>query len=118
MQSITADNLIWDRYTTSKGPFAAGVPEALSRITFREETTASPLHAILELVSGGTTSVVVLGRSRRLAVESHRAELQKLTAERGLNVASDVSRTMGDVAAALVSTGARASLLVVQAARA
>jgi hypothetical protein len=121
LQSDTADNLMWARYTSSSGPFAAGVPDALGRIQFATETSARPLRAAVDTVAGAARTarpLVVLGRSRRMAVETHRAELQQLLAERGggQNWGSDVSKTLGDVAAALVVAGANASLLVVQAA--
>jgi hypothetical protein len=72
---------------------------------------------MLELVSGaitaggkvGQTVVVVVGRSRRMAVESHKVELREL--KRGV----DVSKTVGEVGAAIVGTDTNASVLVMQA---
>lgn len=64
----------------------------------------------------GRTLVVVIGRSRRLATETHHAELLQIVSERGAGVGSDsVSRTLGDVGAALVTAQTNASLMVMQA---
>ncbi|KAF8180175.1 Sodium/hydrogen exchanger family-domain-containing protein [Pholiota molesta] len=62
------------------------------------------------------TLVVFLGRSRRLAVASLSAELQRLTSGLGLGMSSSVPKTLGDVGAALVAANVSASLLVLQAA--
>ncbi|KAJ7506567.1 Sodium/hydrogen exchanger family-domain-containing protein [Mycena galericulata] len=121
--SDTADNLVWDRFTLPSGSQSATVASVLSRITFTREESAEPLHRITQLVeqeSGrltvGKNLVVILGRSRRMAVESHTAELQKLISSKGAPIGSSVSKTVGDVGAALVASGTRASLLVLQAA--
>jgi hypothetical protein len=58
--------------------------------------------------------IVVAGRSRRMAVEFHKAELQKLILDSGSPIGSSVSKTLGDVGAALVATSTNASLLVLQ----
>ncbi|EIN10840.1 cation/H+ exchanger [Punctularia strigosozonata HHB-11173 SS5] len=119
LQSTTADSLIWDHYTSSSGPFAAGVPAALSRVRFTTETSTRPLRAVVDRVASivkVSAPLVVVGRSRRMSVETHRAELLQLLAEHNPNVGSDVSKTLGDVAAALIVAGSKASLLVVQAA--
>lgn len=50
-----------------------------------------------------------------MAVESHQGELRQLVSERGSSVGSEVSKTLGDVGAALVVGGTNASLLVMQA---
>jgi hypothetical protein len=66
--------------------------------------------------ASGRTLVIVIGRSRRLATESHQAELRQIVSERGLIASSDsVPRTLGDVGAALVASGVGASILVMQA---
>ena len=66
--------------------------------------------------ASGRTLVVVVGRSRRLATESHQAELHQIVGERGLIAGSNsVPRTLGDVGAALVASGTSASILVMQA---
>jgi hypothetical protein len=60
--------------------------------------------------------VVLAGRSRRMAVESHQAELQKLIGEKSSHIGAMVPRTLGDVGAALVASGTTASLLIMQSA--
>ncbi|KAJ6560286.1 Sodium/hydrogen exchanger family-domain-containing protein [Mycena capillaripes] len=121
--SDTADNLLWDRFTLPSGTRDAAVASALTRITFTTQDTREPLHEIAELVdsasqglSAGKNLIVVLGRSRRMAVESHQAELQKIVAAKGASIGSSVAKTVGDVGAALVASGSSASLLVLQAA--
>ncbi|KAF7352309.1 K(+)/H(+) antiporter 1 [Mycena venus] len=121
--SDTADNLLWDRFTVPSSSRDDVVASALSRISFRTQESGEPLHQIVELVdveskklSAGKNLVVLLGRSRRMAVESHQAELQKLIASKGASIGSAVSKTVGDVGAALVASGSSASLLVLQAA--
>jgi len=121
--SDTADNLLWDRFAAASTSHNATVRDALSRITFRTQEAREPLHKIVELVdiqsaklSGGQNIMVMVGRSRRMAVESHKAELQKLIASHGASIGSAVPKTVGDVGAALVASGSSASLLVLQAA--
>ena len=47
-------------------------------------------------------------------MEYHNAELQQLIVESGSPIGSSVSKTLGDVGAALVATSTNASLLVLQ----
>ncbi|KAJ7098661.1 Sodium/hydrogen exchanger family-domain-containing protein [Mycena belliarum] len=121
--SDTADNLLWDRFALPSSAHAPGVAAALSRVTFAKQAAAAPLHRIVELVelesaklAAGQNLMVLLGRSRRMAVESHKAELQQLISGKGTSIGSAVSKTVGDVGAALVASGTGASLLVLQAA--
>ncbi|KAK0499554.1 Sodium/hydrogen exchanger family-domain-containing protein [Armillaria luteobubalina] len=120
LASDTADNLIWSKYTSTPLPgHTPTIASALSRITFTRQEAHEPLRAVLDLVNvgrGGTSVIVVMGRSRRMAVESHKKELAKIVAEKGGSIGSSVAKTLGDVGAALVADGAKASLLVVQAA--
>ncbi|KAJ7145205.1 hypothetical protein C8R43DRAFT_1237633 [Mycena crocata] len=121
--SDTADNLIWDRYTHFSSSHSGGLTSALSRMTFTKTESAEPLHKIVGLVEAessrlalGKNLMVVVGRSRRMAVESHNAELQQLISSKGTSIGSAVAKTVGDVGAALVASGTRTSLLVLQAA--
>ncbi|PIL37426.1 transporter [Ganoderma sinense ZZ0214-1] len=119
MASQTADDLLWTKLTSS------GVPElanAFARLTFREETAAHPLHHVLEVAAStaraNTRQIIVAGRSRRMAVESHEVELQKLVGERGATLGAELPKTLGEVACAFVVAGsAQANLLVIQAAQ-
>lgn len=66
--------------------------------------------------SSGPTLVVIVGRSRRLAVGTHQMELRQIVSERGGAAGSEsVARTLGQVGAALVASSTNASLLVMQA---
>jgi hypothetical protein len=120
MQSDTADNLLWDRVTSTNSSFSAEVRAAMSRISFQSETAVQPLHRMLELAGNEASRtskplLVVAGRSRRMAVESHKRELQQLITERGASLDSAVSNTLGDVASVFVVAGGNASLVVMQA---
>ena len=118
MASETADNLLWDRYSTSAVPELA---EALSRISFTDHRSALPLHSVLSVADETASAhpqsrlLVVVGRSRRLAVDSHAVELQQLLVERTASLGSETIKTVGDVGSAFVAAGTNASLLILQA---
>jgi hypothetical protein len=122
LESETADTLLWDRYATSSDVHSPAITSALGRINFSHLSSSKPLHTVLDKATSevqraaGRTLVVVIGRSRRLATESHQAELRQIVGEKGLMASSDsVPRTLGDVGAALVASGVGASILVMQA---
>lgn len=123
LASSTADGLIWDKYTKppSETPSPA-LTVALSRISFSMEASTAPLRTVIDLAQAsltqnvGKTLIVFLGRSRRMAVESHQAELRQIMIEAGGHMGSSVPKTLGDVGAALVAKGVHTSLLVMQAA--
>lgn len=120
IQSDTADNILWSRISSPNSSFDAEVRAALARISFQSESTAQPLHRMLELVQGETSQtskpvLVVTGRSRRMAVESHTQELHQLGLERNASLASEISKMFGDVGSAFVVAGGNVSLVVTQA---
>jgi len=119
IQSNTADNILWDRLTSPNSSFSQGVREALNHISFQRESAVRPLHRMLELAgSASRTSkplLVVAGRSRRMAVESHQRELHDLVSERNTSLESEVAKTFGDVASTFVVAGSNVSLIVTQA---
>ncbi|KAJ7879936.1 Sodium/hydrogen exchanger family-domain-containing protein [Mycena olivaceomarginata] len=127
MQSETADNVAWAKYASPTIADAALMSSALTRMEFRERATPIPLHVAVnevktyqETVSSEVRAarvLVVIGRSRRLAVENHAGELKDLIADYG-SVGTEVRKTMGDVASAFVVAGAGSGLVVVQAAEA
>jgi len=98
LQSQTADGTTWARYaSTSTTPSSSPEDgEALSRVTFEELASPDPLHAALHRVRMlPRPAAIVVGRSRRLAVEDYHAELRALEAEHGVGpVHSDVRKTM------------------------
>ncbi|KAF9482445.1 cation/H+ exchanger [Pholiota conissans] len=125
MTSGLADNLLWDRYALPSAHQSPEITAALSRITFRVESTPTPLRHITDMakqVAGQSkqisskTMIIIAGRSRRLAVESLRLELKKLTTDLGSNMSASLPTTLGDIGAALVTTNVNGSLLIVQAA--
>ncbi|VDB90100.1 unnamed protein product [Peniophora sp. CBMAI 1063] len=117
LQSDTADNIAWGKYTHA-GIHTHQLASALSRVSFLEESSAQPLHHLLNLTaqrSGSKPPVVVVGRSRRMATETHKQELLNLAQEHNAAVSSELPKTIGEVGAAFVATGANVSLMVVQA---
>ncbi|KAG6835479.1 hypothetical protein H0H93_001078 [Arthromyces matolae] len=110
MQSETADNIIWQRYTSPSAELQ-DLP-SLSRITFKELATPVPLRASIQEAEecrkkpgggGGAHArlVIVVGRGRRLAVENHAKELKDVMGEYG-SVGMEVKKTVGDVGTAFV----------------
>ena len=123
-QSETVDDITWDLYAGGEvDGLSEGLKEALTRVEFTEVGTPKPLHTIIGRVndtvdemSGKKTRVMVMvGRSRRLAVEDHTAELREVL-QNGKPVGGEVRRTIGDVGTALVVSGVRAGVVVLQAA--
>ena len=117
LQSDTADNIVWSKYTNA-APRTQQLSDALSRITFLEESSVAPLHRLLDLTAqqfSRKPPVVIVGRSRRMATETHKQELLTLAQQRNVSVSSELPKTIGEVGAALVATGANVSLMVVQA---
>ena len=122
LQSETADNIAWARYTQPT-PDDPQLAPALSRMAFTEVSTPAPLHYLIERALQLSESaadersrlLVLAGRSRRLAVENHHAELKQLIDEHG-PIGTEVKKTVGDLATALIVTGSKASIVVLQAA--
>jgi hypothetical protein len=120
LDSDSADNVLWNRVTSPKPSFGPDVRAALTRISFRTESAVHPLHRMLELAKSEASQtskpvLVVAGRSRRMAVESHKQELYRLGAEHNTSVATEISKMFGDVASAFVVAGGNVSLIVTQA---
>lgn len=106
MTSSTADHVLWSQLRSSATTSTWG-----SRISFDEYSSATPLQSALDAAQllVATTSaaapqplIVVLGRSRRLAVESHAVELRGLTARLRESGTGELRKTVGDVASAFV----------------
>lgn len=123
LASSTADSLIWGKYTESTAEERpASLSTALSRITFSSLVSSTPLHSVLDLAEASLNQheqqslMIFVGRSRRMAVESHEAELRQVMTETGSNMGSSVPKTLGDVGAVLVAKGIHTSILVMQAA--
>ena len=126
LQSDTADNVTWGLYAgggeTGDG-LSEVVREALTRVDFMEMRSPKPLHAIVgrvnEIVEEMSVKkarvLVMVGRSRRLAVEDHTAEVKEVL-RGGKPVGGEVRRTIGDVGTALVVSGVKAGVVVLQAA--
>ncbi len=103
----------------------------LSRIQFSSIPSATPLaivnqHASAAVLATGTASwrplLVVVGRGRH-GPNAHGKELVKMlaTAEQAPSIGVEIRKTVGDVAAAMITSSTQAgsaSFLVVQAAAA
>jgi Mg-chelatase subunit ChlD len=122
LQSETADSITWARYAC---PTSSLVEHGHGRVTFEELDSLTPLHAALHRVRllhhqhrqqrpQHHPVMVVVGRSRCLAVESHHAELRTLETVHGV-VRGDVRKTVGDVGTAFVMAGLDSNLIVMQA---
>lgn len=130
LESENADRLAWNRYARRGDDSSALLPaaqDALKRISFEDLKTPIPLHSVVQKASeegkrvgnAWKSLLVVTGRSRRMAVESHRVELRTIVQKQQKGsggYGGEISRTVGDVAAALVACDVDASLLVLQAA--
>lgn len=133
LQSDTADNFAWGRYAnpalTSISGAASEVThfehpllrQALARIHFSDAHTPAPLHAALRharaLRDTSPRLLIVTGRSRRLAKESHHAEMKRVleTYRPGVGL-EGMRKTIGDVGTAMVVGGSASAVVVLQAA--
>ncbi|QRV92391.1 Sodium/hydrogen exchanger family [Ceratobasidium sp. AG-Ba] len=122
LASDTLDDMMWLRCTEpDTAALSPGVASALSRIAFKTNASAAPLHSIVAQAQALGTSrrlVSIAGRGKRLAVESHREEIVKMVEESGAErgVANEVRKTAGDVACALLVSAVSGPMLVLQAA--
>jgi hypothetical protein len=126
LQSESADGISWARYaapSAAQRSHAQPSRDTLLRATFEELASPTPLHATLQRVrviqqeQQRQSVIVVVGRSRRMAVEDHHAELGALETEyaSASSVRADVRKTVGDVGTAFVMAGIDTNLLVMQA---
>ncbi|KAG8214381.1 Sodium/hydrogen exchanger family-domain-containing protein [Butyriboletus roseoflavus] len=132
LESETADNTAWSKYAFPTSPAIptnthtdAAIPnlrDALSRIHFSDAHTPTPVHAAIRharaLQETSPRLLIVAGRSRRFAKESHDAEMKRVVEACRSRVGAEVMRgTIGNVGAAMVmAVGSPSGVLVVQAA--
>ncbi|KAL1741415.1 Sodium/hydrogen exchanger family-domain-containing protein [Schizophyllum fasciatum] len=114
LQSEAADSIAWARATAGREGAAGAEWQE-----FQEVGTPTPLQTALELARAHEPDhgrlIVVAGRSRRMAVETHAKELKEVM-ERYAHVGVEVRKTVGDVATAFVSADRGAGVVVLQAA--
>ncbi|KAI6098205.1 Sodium/hydrogen exchanger family-domain-containing protein [Pisolithus sp. B1] len=121
MQSETADSVTWGKYASPKADpdTPSLLRAALSRIQFSELSTPTPLRAAIQRAAtirqAHTRLLIIAGRSKRLATESHHHELKEIFEEYGTN-GDMVRKTIGDVASAMVVSSSASTLVVLQAA--
>ncbi|KAG1780765.1 Sodium/hydrogen exchanger family-domain-containing protein [Suillus placidus] len=119
MQSQTADSMIWSQYAgrnLSDSDIPGPLRAALSRIDFANLASPVPLHAAIQRASMCQRVLVVTGRSKRLAVEDHHAELKDLVEEHRVVGHEVMSKTIGDVATAFMVSRCASAMVVLQAA--
>lgn len=126
LASDTADNICWFKYAPQVSEHAIPpshppiIESALTRIHFSSVTSAAPLRSLMERstgLSGGRRLIVVAGRGKRLAAESHQDEMQVLLSggQSGYGaLGNEMRKTLGDVATAFLISGVGAELLVMQ----
>ncbi|KAF8336424.1 Sodium/hydrogen exchanger family-domain-containing protein [Cantharellus anzutake] len=102
--SQTADEMAWSRLAKDQGDNAS------SNISLVEHQSAKPLHAILERISEiSSTSrnlLVIVGRARQMAAQSHYAEMLQFSAGphgQSLSSAGLLRKTVGDVGAVVIA---------------
>ena len=123
LESDTADNIAWARHSAPQVRTSAH-----DRINFLHRATPAPIRSLIGMIDEDLQDkrlIVAVGRARRLAVQSHQDELSVLFHGRGHasgtggGSASEVRKTVGDVAAGILvgsqSTNP-AALIVLQAA--
>ncbi|KAF8547175.1 hypothetical protein OG21DRAFT_1517598 [Imleria badia] len=134
LQSDTADNITWAKYATPPPSSTAAASDstytenerpalrqALARIRFSDAHSPVPLHAAIRharaLLETSPRLLIVAGRSRRLAKESHHGEMKRLleTYRPGVGL-EGMQRTIGDVGTAMVVGGSASAVVVLQAA--
>jgi hypothetical protein len=126
VQSDTADNIAWARYASAASDSKSSHSSLSSasykpQVEFKHLLTPIPLHAAIQeataiaLFSPERKLIVVTGRSRRLTVENHKAELKTLMSEHGC-LGAEVRKTVGDVASGFMVAGVESGVVVVQAA--
>jgi len=120
LQNQTADEMAWEKFTSDSSSY-----QATHNVEFTSIHSPTPLKAFQTVTrtiqsQADTTGrlLIVIGRSRRLAVESHHSELAGIIKEVGHgHLSSEFRKTIGDVASALVVGGIGADMLVLQAGR-
>ncbi|KAF8524646.1 cation/H+ exchanger [Hysterangium stoloniferum] len=126
MASDAADDIMWLRYakhsTVSHSQLSPQARSALCRMAFSVISSPLPLRSIIELAAkaasdaanGNKSLLLVSGRGRRFAAETHRAELNSIMAESSVN--ADIAKTVGEVGAGFIAAAIKASgILVLQA---
>ncbi|CAE6385977.1 unnamed protein product [Rhizoctonia solani] len=104
LASDTLDDIIWTRCNSELGS---------SNITFKTISTPTPLRSIISLaqtLSSKRRLISIVGRGKRLAVESHKDEMKEFGGS------PEMGKTAGDVAAALFVSNVKGPVLVLQAA--
>ena len=113
--------MTWSKYALPSP--GADIPNplraALSRIDFSDFSTPSPLHVAIQRASAiravHKRLLIVTGRSRHLATESHHRERKEIFEEYRMMGPELVTGTIGDVASSMVISSSASALVVLQA---
>jgi hypothetical protein len=125
LESDTADNICWNKYAprdspeSESAPRSADILSALTRMAFVTVHSHIPLHTFAErgaaaIENGNSRVMFVVGRGKRLAAESHHAEMKALLGENP-NTQAEMRKTLGDVGTYIIHWGCAAPILVMQA---
>ncbi|KAL5638767.1 hypothetical protein ACGC1H_003203 [Rhizoctonia solani] len=122
LQSDMVDGALWTQMTSSPETHSPAIQAALSRITFTQDESPTPLARILQhyhdehstALLSNKALLIVVGRGRRMAAVPHTDELRGIIASSKASgtIGGEVQRTVGDLATAFVASGAEASLFV------
>jgi len=119
LQSRTADEMSWEKYTSESSPYV--VSPNVEMTSLRSPAPLEAFNNVARTVYSQTVEnvsgrmLIVVGRSRRLAVESHHAELTAMVKGGGHHLSGEFRKTIGDVASAIVIGGLRADMFILQA---
>jgi hypothetical protein len=109
----------WEKYTSETSPDLA--PSNIELTKLRSPLPLEAFNNIARTVysqtveNGSSRMLIVVGRSRRLAVESHHSELAAMVKGGGHHLSGEFRKTVGDVASAIVIGGVRADMFILQA---
>ncbi|KAG1820860.1 Sodium/hydrogen exchanger family-domain-containing protein [Suillus subaureus] len=117
-ESETADTILWEQYVDSHSSYDIhpSIRVALSRITFSEHSSSTPLCSAIQQASTHKPVLVVVGRSHRLGSDDLTQELENILKERGSVEQDDSRSTIGNAATAFVASGCASAVVVLQAA--
>lgn len=132
--STAADDLLWSLYTRNDTAGSQSLPpdirQALSRVTFTEVSSNTPLRSIIQRAKSIVDDnkrqnihslLLVSGRSRKSSHNNdHKSELESLVAEQSRSnaaIPAGITKTVGDVAAGfMIALPVVSGIMVLQSA--
>lgn len=114
--------MIWEKYVnlTKSDPLSDSITLSTLHTEAPLRNIASQLNTLQHSL-GVEQILVILGRSRRMAVESHHSEMKSLLEEYGYgsgsgnaSIAQEVRKTVGDVGSSVLLSSVGVGLVVMQ----